>query len=323
MKRSIYIPISCLALITLLLPLLSHAQSDQHYTMFMYNKLLYNPAYAGSRDVLSANAVYRDQWTGIKGAPKTINIAVDGAVGDYRTFRKIAVGVSINNEQLGVENNTSFKAYYAYRIKLAKSVLSFGLEAGTDLYTAYYNQLNLFQPTDPNFTNNIKNAFLPNFGAGVYWSGDNFYAGFSVPNFLQNYYDKEEVKTNDINARQIRAYYLSGGYVYPLNETIKLEPQVLLRYAANATYHLPASADFNVSAIAYDRLMLGVTYRTDKSVEFIAHVQVTSKLNIGYAYDYLASGLNGYNKGTHEIVLGYDFLRDNAKYATPRFIKPF
>ena len=98
---------------SLLLAALCHegafAQSDQHYTMFMYNKLLYNPAYAGSRDVLSANGVYRDQWTGINGAPKTMNIAVDAPVGNYMSsFRKVAVGISINNEKLGVENNTSF-----------------------------------------------------------------------------------------------------------------------------------------------------------------------------------------------------------------------
>ncbi|MCD6013316.1 MAG: hypothetical protein K0Q79_3178 [Flavipsychrobacter sp.] len=305
----------------LLLPLYSVAQSDQHYTMFMYNKLLYNPGYAGSRDVISCNAVYRDQWDKINGAPKTINISVDAPVGTYmKPFRKVAVGFSLNNEKLGVENNTNLRAYYAYRIQLKRSVVSFGLSAGGALYSAKYSDLSLHNPNDPNFNNNINNSFLPNVGAGVYWSGDRFYVTLAVPNMLQNYYDRKELV---LTAKQIRGYYLGGGYVFKLNETIVLQPQVLMRYATNAKYKLPFNCDINVSAIAYDRILLGVTYRTDKSIEAILHVQATRKINIGYAYDYMMSGLQGYNGGTHEIVLGYDLVRDNAKFHTPRFIKKF
>jgi type IX secretion system PorP/SprF family membrane protein len=319
MKKCFY-----LFLLPFLLPLYAMAQSDQHYTMFMYNKLLYNPAYAGSRDVTSVNAVYRDQWDKIDGAPKTINISADGPVGSYmKPFRKVAVAVSMTNEKTGVESNTVLKAYYAYRLQLKQSVLSFGLSAGANLYSAAYSSLNLYQQNDPNFASNIKNAMLPNFGAGAYWFGDNYYAGFSIPNILEDYYDKHEVKLNNKIARQIRGYYLSGGYVYQVNETLSLEPQLLARYAVNSDYKLPFNCDINISAIVYNRFMAGFTYRTDKSLEFIVHVQATKKLNIGYAYDYMMSGMNGYNGGSHELVVGYDFVKDNAKYASPRFTKKF
>lgn len=305
----------------LALPFNSFAQSDQHYTMFMYNKLLYNPGYAGSRDVISCNAVYRDQWDKINGAPKTINVSIDAPVGTYmKPFRKVAVGFSLNNEKLGVENNTNLRAYYAYRIQLKKTVLSFGLAAGGALYSAKYSDLSLHNTNDPNFNNNISNSFLPNVGAGVYWSGDKFYAGLAVPNMLQNYYDRKELV---LTAKQIRGYYLGGGYLFKINDNIVLQPQVLMRYATNAKYKLPFNCDINVSAITYDRILIGVTYRTDKSIEAIVHVQATRKINIGYAYDYMMSGLQGYNGGTHEIVLGYDMIRDNAKFYTPRFIKKF
>ena len=316
--------INGLLLIFYLLPLFASAQSDQHYTMFMYNKMLYNPAYAGSRDVTSVNTDYRDQWDGINGAPKTTNITVDAPIGSYmKPVRKVALGFSISNEETGVETNTSIRAYYAYRIKLDKSVVSFGLDGGINLYSAAYNKLNLYQQNDPNFAYNINNAMLPNFGAGVYWSADNFYAGLSVPNLMQDFYDKHEVKLNNLIARQIRGYYLGLGYVYTVNETVKLEPQVLARYAINADYQLPFSCDFNISSILYDRFLVGVTYRTDKSFEAIVHVQATRRLNLGYAYDYVVSGLNGYTGGTHELVVGYDFVKDNSKYQTPRFIKKF
>lgn len=308
----------------LLLPTAVIAQSDQHYTMFMYNKIMYNPAYTGSRDATSVNALYRDQWDGINGAPKTINLSVDGLVGSYmKPVRKYGVGLSITNEKLGVESNSVIKAYYAYRIFLSQSVLSLGLSGGINLYSAAYSKLNLYQQNDPNFASNLRNAMLPNFGAGAYWSGDNYYAGLSVPNLLEDYYDKHEVKLNNKLARQIRAYYLGGGYVYAVNEIMKLEPQLLARYAINGDYKLPFNCDINVSAIAYDRLLVGFTYRTDNSFEVILHVQATKKLNIGYAYDYLLSALNGYNGGSHELVVGWDFVKDNSKYQTPRFIRKF
>lgn len=300
------------------------AQSDQHYTMFLYNKLLYNPAYAGSRDITSINAVYRDQWNEIKGAPKTFNLSVDAPVGMYmKPFRKVALGFSLDNERIGVENNTDFMAYYAYRIKLEKSVLSFGLRAGSRIYSANYDQLNPFQGNDQNLVQNIKSAFLPNAGAGIYWSGNEFYLGASVPNLLQNYYDKN---TNTIvisKAKEVRGYYLNGGYVAPINDIIKLEPQILARYAGNSKFNLPFNCDINLSAIAYDRLLVGLTYRTDKSFEGIVHMQVLKHLNIGYAYDYLLSPLQGYNGGAHEFVVGFDFSRDDSKYTTPRFVKSF
>lgn len=314
----------CLLLVFYLPALLTNAQSDQHYTMFMYNKLLYNPAYAGSRDLTSINADYRDQWDGINGAPKTMNLCVDAPIGSYmKPFRKVALGLSITNEKLGVENNTSIKAYYAYRIKFDKSVISFGLSGGFDLYSANYSQLNLSQQNDPNFAYSINKAMLPNCGVGVYWSGDNFYCSASVPNLLQDNYDKHEISINNKIAQQIRGYYLGGGYVFPVNETIKLEPQALFRYAGNADYQLPYNCDLNISAIINDRFLFGITYRTDNSFEAVVHVQATQKINVGYAYDYLVSGLNGYSGGTHEIVIGYDFVKETSKYITPRFTKKF
>jgi len=313
-----------LLLFILLLPTYGFAQSDPHYTMFMYNKLLYNPGYAGSRDVTSIDGDYRDQWTGINGAPKTYNISVDGLAGSYMMpFRHVALGFTMNSEQLGVEKNTDMMAYYAYRIQMGNTILSFGLSGGAKLYSANYSALNPYQQNDPNLAHNVNNAFLPNFGAGVYWSGKDFYLGASVPALLQDYYDKNEQRINNEASREIRGYYLSGGYVFTLSEVLKLEPQMMVRYAGNATYSLPINSDLNLSAILYDRLLLGVTYRTDQSFEGIIHMQVTKNINIGYAYDYEVSALNGYSNGSHEIVVGYDFIRDNSKYVTPRFIRAF
>ena len=308
----------------LLFPAGLYAQSYPHYTMFMYNKLIYNPGYAGSRDVTSINASYRNQWTGLEGAPRTLNIAIDGPIGSYmKPFRKMALGLGVNSEKIGVTDNTTLTGYYAFRIPMKKTVLSIGIQAGISLYSARYSDLNAREP-DQRLANNIHNTVLPNVGPGIYWSGEHFYLGASIPNLLENYYDKDHKGTlrND-GGKQLRSYYLSGGYVFNLSDNVQLEPQVLVRYAGNGIYQLPWNSDFNLSFIFYDRLMLGATYRTDKSFAGIIHIQATRRINIGYSYDYTTSELNGYNNGTHEVVLGFDFIRDNKKYANPRFIKPF
>lgn len=312
--------------LSLLAPATSIAQSTvtPHYSMFMYNKLIYNPGYAGSRNVTSINALYRSQWVGIDGAPKNFSVTIDGPVGSYmKPFRHVALGLSVSNESAGVLNNTNLMAYYAYRIALKKTVLSFGLQAGTSMLTAKYSDLNPYQTGDNALTKDVKNEMLPNFGAGVYWRGDKFYVGASVPSLLENFYDKNN-KTNNLKEnRQIRSYYLSGGYVFTLSENFKLEPQVLARYAGNGNYTLPASADFNVSAIFYDRVMFGVTYRTDRSFAGIVHLQANKNINVGYSYDYATKILNGFTGGSHEVTLGFDFVKDNNKYINPRFINLF
>jgi len=307
-------------LLALLLPLVSHGQSDQHYTMFMYNKLLYNPGYTGSREVTSINAQYRNQWSGIPGAPKTVNLSIDGPAGSYmKSFRKVALGLSISNEKISVENNTNIRAYYAYRIRFSRSILSLGLQGGGNFYSAMYSNLNPYQQNDQNLATDVHKAFLPNFGTGAYWYTDKYYIGLSVPSMLQNRYDKNGTQI----ARQVRGYYLSAGYVYQLNETIKLKPQILARYAGNGGYKLPFNCDFNASAIAYDRIMLGLTYRTDKSISAIVHMQVTQRINMGYAYDYLVSDIAPYAHGAHELILGYDINHEHLKFTTPRFSKAF
>ncbi len=308
-----------------LLPLMGKSQHYPHYTMFMFNKLIYNPAYAGSKDITTVNLFGRKQWTSFPGAPTLMNVSLHGPIGNYmKAFRPMAAGISINNEKIGVTKNTNLMSYYAYRVRLGKgSVLSFGLQAGVALYSADYSSLNPYQANDPELANNINNRPLPNFGVGAYYSGKNYYAGFAIPNLVQNTYSRNTANVPNMSGNQIRTYFLSGGYVFTLSNVVKMEPQALVRYAANSNYTLPMNADINLSFFFYERLMTGITYRTDKSLEGLIYLQITSNIYVGYSYDYALSALRMYNKGTHELTLGYDFIRDRNKYINPRFIKLF
>lgn len=309
-----------------ILPFKAISQNYPHYTMFMYNKMIYNPGYAGNKNLVSINGAYRQQWTGLEGAPRNINVTIDGPIGNYmKAFRPAAIGLGINTEKIGVTDNTNIMGYYAYRVPVKNTVLSFGLQFGASVYNARYSELNIRHQQDQTLVANVNNAILPNFGPGVYWSGENFYVGLSVPNLLENYYDKNNnnvVLVND-GGKQVRSYFLSGGYVFDVTDNVRILPQILARYTGNGEYKLPLNSDFNLSFIFFDRIMLGGTYRTDNSLSAIVHIQATKYTNIGYSYDYSTTGLNGYNRGSHELVLGFDLIRDNNRYTNPRFIRPF
>lgn len=323
--------IKILIALSVLLPLRASAQSDGHYTMFMFNKLYYNPGYAGVKELTTINATYRDQWAEMPGAPKNFNFSIDAPVGKHtRLFRPVAVGLSLNNEQIGVEKITTAMGNYAYRIAMKNGVLSAGLRGGVKLYGASYDKLDLAHKNDPNFQGNITNLVLPNFGAGVFWSAkdeehrDRYYAGLSIPMLLQNHYG-ENTQNNSVLAKEIRTGYLSGGYIFHTGATspFTFTPQTIIRFLGNFNYRLPISCDLNITASYQDRLMLGITYRTDRSVEFIAHLQIMRELNIGYAYDYSFSPLSPYLGQTHELTVGFDIIKIKAKYPNPRFIRSF
>jgi len=159
------------------------AQQIPMYTHYMYNTLVVNPAYAGSRDALTVTALHRSQWIDFKGAPTTQTITV------HAPLRKenIGLGLSLLNDKIGPSNNTSIAGYYAFIMKLNEnSKLALGLSAGINFYQARLNTLLLDQQADPAFLTNIKNHITPNFGFGAYYSRKQFYAGISVPYILQN-----------------------------------------------------------------------------------------------------------------------------------------
>jgi len=307
---------------------ISKGQNYPHYTMFMFNKLLYNPGYAGNKGLTTVNVYGRKQWAGIDGAPVGASVTIDGPIGSYmKPFRAIAAGFSINSEKAGIVTNTNLMAYAAYRFKLTEhTTLSFGLSVGTTLYSADYSQLNPMSQNDPNlnYSKDVSNVPLPNFGTGVYLSGKKYYAGFAIPFLVQNRYNENSFNSNsDIYGKQVRTYFLSGGYIFTISPVVKLEPQVLMRYAINDLYKLPFNADLNLTCFFYERFAIGATYRTDKSLEGLIFMQITNNVCIGYAYDYAFSNLQGYNNGTHEFTVGFDFLKDKNKYMNPRFIKLF
>ncbi len=291
------------------------AQQDAMYTHYMYNTLVINPGYAGSRDALSLTALHRSQLVDFTGAPVTQTLTLHAPLRNEH----IGLGLSLTNDKIGPTNNTSLFADFAYIMKLnEKSKLALGLSAGANIFQANLNTLQLNDQSDPVFQDNINNKVTPNFGFGAYYYRERFYAGVSTPNLLQNNYSMiTKGDGTTLIGKEQRHYYFIAGTVINMAENLAFKPTTFVKVTAGA----PVQADVTASFILMKRLLLGVMYRTGDSFGALIGVDITTQFHVGYSYDY-SYGLQTfkYNMGSHEIVLRYDFLtHDKKQIHSPRY----
>jgi len=296
--------------LALIISVKSFGQQDAMYSQYMFNQLLINPAYAGNHEVLSANALFRDQWVGIDGAPVTETFSLDAPL-----FKnKVGLGVTVYNDKIGISKNTGGYLAYAYRIKFRKSTLAFGLQAGLSNLRASYDQVEYSQNNsmyDYAFSKNI-NELFPNFGAGLFYNSEKFYFGLSVPYLLK----KSLFQHSNIEGYiQARHFFLSTGYVIKFNKDYVLKPSILVKYVNGA----PLEVDFNANLWFYEMLGVGASYRTGDAMIAMLELRLNNQLSVGYAFDYSLTELNKFNYGSHELMLKYDFNFSKTRIVTPRY----
>ena len=286
-----------------------YAQQDAQYTNYMYNTIAVNPAYAGTRDVLSIFGLHRTQWVGLDGAPVTNNFSLHTPLSNSN----LGLGLSFVNDRIGPSDENTISADISYRINMDNSTLSFGLKGTANLLNVDYTKLSIYDATDLDFQNNVDNQFSPNIGAGVYWYTDQYYLGLSVPNFLETkHYDYNN--TSSI-AKERMHYYFMGGYVFDLSPSFKFKPAFLTKLVTGS----PLQVDLTANFMYNDKFILGAAYRWDAAVSALAGFQVNQKLLIGYSYDAETTKLANYNSGSHEIFLRFELFNKIEKVYSPRF----
>ena len=297
-----------------------NAQQDAQYSMYRYNGLYINPAYTGSREVVSMGASYRYQWVKIPGAPMTGSFAIHSPLKNER----LAIGGIYTYDRIGVTQTNSANVSFAYRIPVGKKKkikLCIGLSAGFDHYQAKLNDIATTDPNDPNFVGNNQSRWLPNVGFGMYVYSESFFVGASLPRLLtMKLNGKMGVTASDQIARQYYHLLVSGGYVFNLGKKVKFIPSLLMKYQP---IHAPVSFDFNATFVFIDRVWVGAAYRLNDSYNFMVAVNATRQLRIGYTYDLTVSALRRYTSGTHEVFLGFDFDFRKGKVVNPRYVKYF
>lgn len=289
----------------------AEAQQDPMYTHYMYNTLMVNPAYAGSRDALTVTALHRSQWVNFKGAPVIQSLTLHSPLKNDH----YALGLSVLNDKIGSTNRTSLFGDFAYRMNLTKkSKLALGLSGGVSIFQANLSDLQVNQEGDPAFQNNISNHITPNFGFGAYYSRERFYAGVSIPNLMENSFAGSG---SSLAGSEKRHYFFIAGAVFNLSEKVAFKPTTFVKVSSA----VPIQADVTASFIFLKKLSVGVMYRTGDAFGGLVGYSINERLYLGYSYDWSYGLSTGkYNQGSHEIVLRYDFLVfDKKQIHSPRY----
>jgi len=313
---------------------ISYSQQDPMFTKYMFNALWYNPAYAGSNEHMTLNLIHRSQWIGIEGAPQTQSFTIHTPLEN----NKVGVGFSLVNDKIGPTNTLLANISYAYRIPVGFGKLSFGLEAGIINFRADWNKLAHKDP-DPNFNNN-PDEWNPNFGAGIYYYTNRFYAGIGVPHLIEYDLSPQEVD-NDLYAKEYRHYYFSmGGAINLKGPDLIFKPSILVKNVgllskfskeeAFQSVTAPTEFDIDLSLFFYQTLWIGTAFRssfeafngssTYDSFDIWMAYFLSSGLRLGVAYDYsLPTELRSVNDGSIELMLGYEFDYKTKRVVTPRY----
>lgn len=286
----------------------SFAQQDAQYTQYMYNTININPAYAGSRGVMSIFGLHRTQWVGLDGAPTTNAFSLNTPLNNSN----LGLGLSFVNDKIGPTSDNTISADLSYTINTSDTFkLSFGVKASGNFFNLDVNKLNPADPADDNLQP-FDNEFSPNIGAGLYLHSDKMYFGLSVPNFLQD----KKYNDNQYAVFQERMnFYAIGGYVFDISQDVKFKPAFLTKLVTGSPLQVDASANF----LFMDKFMLGAAYRWDAAVSAMAGFQVTDGLFIGYGYDRETTNLRRFNSGSHEVFLRFELFNKVSKLVSPRF----
>ena len=238
----------------------------------MMNGLAINPAYAGSREVVSLLFSQRWQWVGFDGAPTTTGISAHMP----SKSKTIAFGLQILDERIGVTNNLSVFGNYAYRVRLGTGRLSLGFKAGVEVLKENLNMITLPQKDDPTFLNSKPTSYLPNFGCGAYYYNEKFFAGLSVPSLLSYRESSTGRGFTPYNNIQNYNFLLTGGVIFKINDNVKVKPSTLLRFHANS----PIQYDLNCNVILFkdDLLWVGTSYRSKEAFVGLFEFQINTQL---------------------------------------------
>ena len=327
-----------LSTFVLFLGTMAFAQQEPMFTKYMFNSLVFNPAYAGSKEYLSVAALYRAQWVEIDGAPVTSTITAHTPLRNER----VGVGFSLVNDKIGPTRTTGLNLSYAYRIPMGKKFkLSIGLQGGIENFSADWSKLNPEDQQDDVFAENV-NLIKPNFGMGLFFYGEKFYAGFSSPHLYE--YDLSKNSNNELYARKVRHFFFTTGAAIPIQgDALVFKPSILIKnVGADKQFSklepfqnigAPNEFDVDLSLLFQQTLWVGASFRSAFSVKPLdsnPHSSVESGdvwvsyllkngLRIGAAYDYPLTDLNKVTSGAFELMVGYEFNFRENKVITPRY----
>jgi type IX secretion system PorP/SprF family membrane protein len=269
------------------------------FSGYMFNTLEINPAYAGFRDALNVTTMLRKQWTGFKNAPQSTFLSVDMPISNKR----VGVGLKLVDDRDEITKTLGAQAVYSFKIPTGPySTLALGFQGGAYNFKTDYTKIDVMDLNDPSFSQNVNTTRL-NFGTGIFFNTDKFYVSLSSPNLVRNNLNKANNTGAFNDLKQYMHIYFTSGYVFEISRDLLLKPSFLVRGVVGS----PLSYDINTNLWIADMLSLGFSYRNQSAVVGIIDFKILPELRVGYAYDRSIARLNIISKGSHEVILRYEF----------------
>ena len=272
------------------------AQQDPLFTQYTYNKLLVNPAYAGNDEGLSLTLVNRAQWISIEGAPNTLTLSAH----TVSKNRKVGLGLYIFRDAIGPTVSNGLMGTYSYRLINEEAVLSFGIQGGINYFDFNYAKMNL-KDADYLFDPSDVRSITPDVNIGLYYKDDKYFAGISSKHLLENDFGFVQSDKSTSFERLSRHYYIVAGRIFNLVDDINLISSTLVKFVSSA----PVQFDVNATVLFKDKFRVGMSYRTQKAITFMAGIGLSNRLKLGLSYDFYFNELQLHNYGSSEIRLQY------------------
>jgi len=281
----------------------------------MVHQPFINPASTGAKQNLNAALFYRAQYVGFQGAPKVAGFNINAPIAKGNSN----IGLSLINDQIGVNQFTDISLNYSYRLKFSeKSQLSFGAAAILGLIQSDFASVQTNGIADPTFSSNTPTIVAPNFKFGMYYQFDRFYIGVTTPKILENAisYSGNYVNNNRFNSSQLHLY-AQAGYRFTLGQNTDLHTSVLFKNVSGAPMQLDVNALFEFKKT----FGIGFSVRSNGDLSPIIQCSIAKMFKLSYSYDYALNALSDYSKGSHEIMLILDLLnkKTTMKIISPRF----
>jgi type IX secretion system PorP/SprF family membrane protein len=275
------------------------SQQDALYSQYMVNELVINPAYSGMRDVMNVTMVHRHQWVGIEGAPKTTTFSIQSPMRN----EKVALGLYIYSDQQGPLKDVGVMANYAYRIRMGRGRLSFGVQGGFIQQGVDVTMINTRDYDDFSAFSGMASTFTPDVNFGVYYTARNWYAGVSSKHLFERLFDINDQYDDSPYSSLARHIYGTAGMILNLGNDFVLKPSTMVRYTRNAKVNI----DVNASLYYNDLFMLGASYRTlNNAIVLMGQLTVKENIRIAYSYDMQINALCAQTSGSHEISVAFD-----------------
>ncbi len=286
------------------------AQQPGHFTQYRANHLVINPAFAGAHEALSVTLLYRSQWSGLEGAPRTMTFS------GHSLFKndRLGVGINIINDRIGIHQNLSVNGNFAYHLQINEhAVLSAGLLVGINHKQTDFNSLSgqIQVNMDPFITEGNLSESTMDIGAGLYYRHHRLHLGVSAPRILT---PKSQVTDSLAIVLNHRHYFVFSKYQLPIKSNITLQPGFLLKHVPN----LPLGFDISIDAIFNQVLLAGLTYRISESVDLMLQAKVTPQLSLGYSFDHPIDEVSDLSSSSHEFMLNYLFSFTRTQVKNPR-----